>query len=1122
MGTVTMRKDSVSASRRGRTVTLHLPLANTGSMPRYVSYRVALFDLSGERLAHRRGKAAVRGGASTINVGMEVDSLADGHAAEAGYVVSYRVEVPDRVYRGKRSLFHLVPKPAISLRAPERAFAGSPMTVPILLTEALRGTPLVGQSVDVAVTDATGKTYSIAALTDGHGTAEVALPALPAGQARIVARGGLPGRMAEAVSAEVEVVAGTRIHLSSDKPLYQPGQTIHMRALILARPDHSPLTDEDVLFEVSDARGNKVFKEVAQTNAFGIVATRFMLAAKVNMGNYKILLTAGDNQVEKTIKVDRYVLPKFKLDLQLDREFYRPGGTLEATVQARYFFGKPVGRAHVKATIFDYQGQWVADREITGEANDEGIFHFEYQLPQRLVGQPVENGDAMMMVNVEVTDTAGQTLSATRQVVVAANSIKAYLIPESGSVVPGVRNHFFVAVTDPGGAPQMGKATVRFTTNAGGSRTRQVAIDATGLGTASFSPPARASQISAEMSFSGDGTVAGQQTFALPVAGGETTVLLRTDRSIVSAGDTLKVEVLASNAISDAFLDVTRDGQTLLTRTITLSNGRGKAQIAIDPAISGTVALSAFVLSARGEFTRDARVVFVHPANELQVTAELDKETYLPGDTARIRFAVADADGPRQAALGIHIVDEALFALSEAQPGLLKLFFALEEELLKPSYQIGRGAGQTLGSLLQQPATATADVRKQRDRSAQAAIAAQGDVAVARQAHSSFAGARDGVRTILDLHGQQLRGQLVEAANQRGKCNHNNGRVANAGEVAERFRRDAWGRSYRKVADSNNLKLHSAGPDRHFDTWDDVQVEIQAWEACPYPRKETRGWGRRWRGEALPMAAATGNIALAAEMDGADRGPEMERPALKKPADEVREKTKSEASTKGGEVRIRKWFPETLFVENALLTDEQGHATVDVPLADSITTWRVSALGSTKDGRLGGQDGSILVFQDFFIDIDFPASLTRNDEVTFPILIYNYLPQAQKVEIVLEEGDWFELYGPGAVEVVVEPDEVTSVSFPVKVTTAGWHTLTVYGLGEVMSDAMAKVTRVKPDGKQFQETRSGVLSDLPIAAEFTYPAGYIENSQGLVVKLIPGIVAQMVEGLDAMLSAPHG
>ena len=49
-----------------------------------------------------------------------------------------------------------------------------------------------------------------------------------------------------------------------------------------------------------------------------------------------------------------------------------------------------------------------------------------------------------------------------------------------------------------------------------------------------------------------------------------------------------------------------------------------------------------------------------------------------------------------------------------------------------------------------------------------------------------------------------------------------------------------------------------------------------------------------------------------------------------------------------------------------------GTLQVDVPIADSITTWRVTALASSQDGRLGSASGPLRVFQDFFVDLDLP------------------------------------------------------------------------------------------------------------------------------------------------------
>jgi len=51
--------------------------------------------------------------------------------------------------------------------------------------------------------------------------------------------------------------------------------------------------------------------------------------------------------------------------------------------------------------------------------------------------------------------------------------------------------------------------------------------------------------------------------------------------------------------------------------------------------------------------------------------------------------------------------------------------------------------------------------------------------------------------------------------------------------------------------------------------------------------------------------------------------------------------------------RIRQFFPETLYTNPSLITDEQGKAALNLEMADSITTWRLTAMASTKDGKLG-------------------------------------------------------------------------------------------------------------------------------------------------------------------------
>jgi len=63
--------------------------------------------------------------------------------------------------------------------------------------------------------------------------------------------------------------------------------------------------------------------------------------------------------------------------------------------------------------------------------------------------------------------------------------------------------------------------------------------------------------------------------------------------------------------------------------------------------------------------------------------------------------------------------------------------------------------------------------------------------------------------------------------------------------------------------------------------------------------------------------------------------------------------------------RVRTMFPETLLWKPEIITDDDGAATLPLDLADSITTWRLSASAVAGDGKLGAMQMPVKVFQDF-------------------------------------------------------------------------------------------------------------------------------------------------------------
>ncbi len=165
----------------------------------------------------------------------------------------------------------------------------------------------------------------------------------------------------------------------------------------------------------------------------------------------------------------------------------------------------------------------------------------------------------------------------------------------------------------------------------------------------------------------------------------------------------------------------------MLTRDLDLENGQAELSLIATPEMAGTVDLSAYLFGRDARPVGDHRLIFVQPADELRIETTADAPVYKPGSDARIRFRVTNSHGQGvQAALGLQVVDEAVFALAEKQPGFAKVFFYLEQEVMKPRYEIHSIA---MPEIVEPTEKSQAE---QRDRAARALFSAT-EIATANQ-----------------------------------------------------------------------------------------------------------------------------------------------------------------------------------------------------------------------------------------------------------------------------------------------------------------------------------------------------------------------------------------------------
>jgi len=95
------------------------------------------------------------------------------------------------------------------------------------------------------------------------------------------------------------------------------------------------------------------------------------------------------------------------------------------------------------------------------------------------------------------------------------------------------------------------------------------------------------------------------------------------------------------------------------------------------------------------------------------------------------------------------------------------------------------------------------------------------------------------------------------------------------------------------------------------------------------------------------------------------------------------------------------------------------------------------------------------------------------------------------------------------------------VYFRIRVKQFGDQTFQVTALGDKMSDAIKRSVTVVPDGRLFRKSTSDWLRH-GTSVTATLPVESIGGTTRIEVKIYPGVVSQVVEGLEKILRLPYG
>lgn len=1102
--------------------------------------------------------------------------------------------------------------------AQDRLVPGSSAALRVAVRDHRTAEPLKGAQIVVQL--ATGEGMAPVTVFEGSsddaGTADVNFRVPPElqGEARLIIQ--TSSNLGEyTLERAVRLERNYRILLTTDKPIYQPGQKIHLRVLALSAFDLLPAAGYPLELTIADGKGNKVFRKTLTTTAYGIAAADFQLAGEVNNGDYKITATLGSVSSEKTVRVEYYVLPKFDVKLTTERTFYAPGQHVKGALRSQYFFGKPVAGAQVSIEGYTYDVERVTTFTLQGMTDPEGNFEFEFDLPAYIAGSELEGGLGRYYLQASVTDQAQHTESAELSLPVAVSAIVINAVPEGGFIRPGLENIVYVLTSRPDGTPLKSRLSLNFMNSA---KVLEAETGEYGLAEVRYTPATNWETL--EITARDDSGNSAIRQFSLQGGWQEWSILLRPDKPFYRLGETMNLTIFTTQSQGRVYLDMVRAGQTISTRSVAVTGGRADVAVDITPDLYGTLELHAYMIPPSGSIIRDTRLVVVDNAENLTIDIHPEQDTYRPGDQGMLDIRVTGRDGRgAQAMLGLAVVDEAVFALAEQDPGFAKLYFLLEQEILKPRYDLhGLSLPELVSGLPEEQKPLEAVVQG----AAQASLAAS----LAERRTAAFAIQTNSYHEALDKAYQQQRAFFSRLSNAVFVLflllplasvvwgiwtlarRHLLGKslmltialiliavlaifILPVGEqqswtpdfaeklemlvsrilfsdsvlllwlvligfiglvvIAIRDKDIALGITLALLVSAVGIGLFMSFLTLNWSVDLDSRLAAWLWLLGFFPLAFLLWlsgfiWQRRVFATlfALPLVLLlllVGSISLVVSGQGgalfAAQAPMMARegalqdfgamPVAIAPipeAEAMKPATEDTAATSVGQPpRLRQYFPETMLWLPEVVTDSSGKLRLEVPVADSITTWRVTALASTQDGRLGGVSAPLRVFQDFFIDLDLPLSLTVGDEVALPVGIFNYLQEPQTVRLALEQATWFELLDEPVKTIEIAANDIEVAYFRVRVREFGLKPFQVTAWGSRMSDAIRKEVQVYPDGKQIFFSQSDRLQPgNDVYAPVTIPKDAIAGTQRLTIKIYPGVVSQVIEGLDSILRMPYG
>jgi len=509
-------------------------------------------------------------------------------------------------------------------------------------------------------------------------------------------------------------------HLSTDKPLYQPGERVRFRSLTLDRSTlRPPLHDMHLRFRLrvpgdsviplDEGNGRVMLGHQAvigpdKQPLRGIGVGEYQLSPDAPGGEYKLELLDVDSTNNKEVLletrkfiVNRYVPDTFEKKLEFDGKSYGPGEVVQARIEVSRTAGGPMknARANVVANLEGKEFHAEKDQQftiVTDASGPKAVLNVRFKLPADLFGKK-NAPSATLSVNIMDGSDAEAIV---RPIPLVTKTLSVEFFPEGGEMIEGVPGRVYFQVRTPQGKPADLKgvitdgtatvaevATLTDAENAGVNR---------GHGVFTLTPRPGAKYYLKLKSPIGI-TEPTKEGYPLPRAKEDGVALTALD-AVTSRGAPVRVQLQVGKGTRILHVGAYARGRLISQQRIPVEANR-PAEVSLpgEAAAGGVTRLTVFEeipgegpgLSAL--VPRAERLVYRVPGEQLVLKVNPDKLSYTPGGKVRLDIsAVDEQDHPAPAVLLVGVVNRSVITMADNKiDRLMPTHFLLSGEVTHPS-----------------------------------------------------------------------------------------------------------------------------------------------------------------------------------------------------------------------------------------------------------------------------------------------------------------------------------------------------------------------------------------------------------------------------------------------------